>query len=1372
MVLEQNQAQRPTRIGARYEVLAELGRGGMAVVYRVRDTARDQEVALKQLLPPRDPGKAREVGALFEREFYTLAQLSHPGVVEVYDFGNDSGGSYYTMQLVDGGDLSERAPWPYLKACALVAQVCSSLSLLHSRRLVHRDISPRNVRCTDEGTAKLIDFGAMAPMGPNAQIVGTPSFIAPEVLHQLSLDGRTDLFSLGATLYYAITGRAPFPARKFADLRELWRIEPLPPSQLVAALPPALDALVLSLLRIDPAQRPRTAFEVMQRLCAIAGIECAEPDDISQAYLATPTLVGRDAELAEFGALVARAGKGHGGGLAFEGAAGLGRSRLLDACVLDAKLMAASVARVSGGAAASAPFSSAVKLAEHFLEASPELALESAREAGVLDVLFNADAESAEHSLCTQGELKAERHVLLAAFASWFEVAARRQPLVIAADDAERIDQATLGLLAGLANDAHAMSLVVAISVVTPVTPGFSPALDVLRTYCKSVPLTPLTRAQTESLFSAVFAGAPHVAMLSDRVHELAGGNARESMALASHLLEIGRIRYVDGSWTLPAELTVTDLPSDAAEALRVRVESLPELALRLAELQAIALPGAWTRADFAELAGADHAAHVDEALTTLLRQAMVVSDGESYTLAHSGVRACLANRLDTTAAADRHLALAEHCARRARFGLPEVHHLILAGADQRALDRFAELIIEVGDRTDFIEASGMRGNDVAAVFERGHALALKHARRPRELFELCRHLTALAVVSDNTLHARYGRSWAEQLARDSGLTDYSALDPSLPAADRLQQALGSAVARHGATPEDQRVYRVDEAIKFLARYVMICVVVASRTRDSRLTARTPAMLEPFASLSPVLHALWQNAVSADEMNFRGKPQRARERALAVYEQLGRCQGDELRYVDMIRNSIASAIGILELLMGLPSALDWIAIGENDPMQQVNATYWRRLLCLKQGDVEAAERLRRKAEVLTVQASGRQMFPPPLRYELFEQARLGDLAAVKHVLDQIAQLAAEELGWEAEVCLARGVYQRLRGDLAAAKLAFEKCLELTDQEKEPAYPDTSTWVNAIVSYVSVLRALGQFERAYEVGKRALERCEAWGVDSPMLEIVREVALVEAKLGLHAAAARRIDGLITSRHGLVEAQRTLDYEVRAQVAIEARDSETAMHYAMLTGKHELNSKTALASRQTQLLEQARRAGMDVDVPASAFEHSVFGEAQRPERHIALTRVATLFHDAREPRERAQRSLEALCQSARASAGALYVAQASGLHAAASLQLAVTSELDAEVGSYWLQQLEGGDMTALTVEASDSELAEPAVWSDASGRAFQFMLLKCMLRETLMYVGVAVLAIEGGATPKAAAWELANALSMRLLELGDASGVFPG
>src|SRR5262249_14710656 len=152
--------------------------------------------------------------ALFEREYHTLKQLSHPSMIAVHEYGlPPSGGAYYTMELLDGGDLRERAPVPWAELCRLMFDICSSLALLHSRGLVHRDISPRNIRCTTQGTAKLIDFGALSAMGPGSgALVGTPAFIAPEMVQRSAIDGRTDLFSLGATFYYALTQRLAFAA--------------------------------------------------------------------------------------------------------------------------------------------------------------------------------------------------------------------------------------------------------------------------------------------------------------------------------------------------------------------------------------------------------------------------------------------------------------------------------------------------------------------------------------------------------------------------------------------------------------------------------------------------------------------------------------------------------------------------------------------------------------------------------------------------------------------------------------------------------------------------------------------------------------------------------------------------------------------------------------------------------------------------------------------------------------------------------------------------------------------------------------------------------------------------------------------------------
>src|SRR5262249_52509919 len=156
-----------------YQVIELLGRGGMGEVVRVLDTVEGREVALKRLIVE---GGDRDLTAveLFEREFHTLSELSHPRIIEVYDYGVSETGAYYTMELLTGSDLRSMRQVHWTLACALLRDIASSLAIIHSRRLIHADLSPRNVRCTADGRAKLLDFGAMMPMGPPRHLAGTP----------------------------------------------------------------------------------------------------------------------------------------------------------------------------------------------------------------------------------------------------------------------------------------------------------------------------------------------------------------------------------------------------------------------------------------------------------------------------------------------------------------------------------------------------------------------------------------------------------------------------------------------------------------------------------------------------------------------------------------------------------------------------------------------------------------------------------------------------------------------------------------------------------------------------------------------------------------------------------------------------------------------------------------------------------------------------------------------------------------------------------------------------------------------------------------------------------------------------------------------
>jgi len=172
----------------------------MAVVFSAFDSVRDEEVALKRLHFEKfpTPEGATRARALFEREYLTLVELCHPNVISVYEYAVDDAGPFYTMERLVGVSLRERSPLPFPEACHVIREAASALSLVHSRRLVHRDVSTVNIHCGDNGRVKLIDFGALMPMGVAKQIIGTPTFLAPECLQHQALDGRADLFSLGA----------------------------------------------------------------------------------------------------------------------------------------------------------------------------------------------------------------------------------------------------------------------------------------------------------------------------------------------------------------------------------------------------------------------------------------------------------------------------------------------------------------------------------------------------------------------------------------------------------------------------------------------------------------------------------------------------------------------------------------------------------------------------------------------------------------------------------------------------------------------------------------------------------------------------------------------------------------------------------------------------------------------------------------------------------------------------------------------------------------------------------------------------------------------------------------------------------------------
>jgi tetratricopeptide (TPR) repeat protein len=1348
-----------TTLGGRYEIIEELGRGGMACVYRANDPRGGREVAIKQLTASADSKRSNEAALLFEREFHTLAQLSHPRVIRVYDYGIDPAGPYYTMELLDGGDLRERSPVPWREACELIFDVCSSLALLHSRRLVHRDVSPRNVRCTRDGHAKLIDFGAMVSMGAGAPLVGTAPFVAPEAVHSSGLDARTDLFSLGATLYYALTERLAFPARDFSHLIEVWTDKPRPPSAYTPDIPPALDQLVLSMISLEPALRPRSAFEVMQRLATVANIQRQESLDVSKAYMVTPMLVGRDEALGMFREQLKRTQHGRGSALMFSAAPGLGLSRTLDACVLDAKVQGALVARVD--AAAGGPALQVVRgLAERVLENAGDAAFEAARVAGVFELLFEeaasapAPANDNRPVLKSFGRSPEERAKLQRALIKWLVRLARSQPIVLVVDDVEAADEPAIAFLAALADRAHRHAiLLLSGAELRESTEEFS-GLPALSSRCETLALRPLTVAEIEQLLGSVFGDVPNLALLSARVHTVSRGNPRETMSLAQYLVDRGTIRYDGGNWSLPAQLAAADLPASGVEASRARVVALPPLAKRLLLLQAIAERDVFTREDYHLLAG-EGAGEADAALDRLITDQFVVSGIGSYRLAdRTGIDA-VCTELSTEERAEAHRALAVLYAKTERPAFATARHYFLAGDPAPAFEFLLPLLRGSYDRMEFAATTGVPMAEVGRTMIHALRASSRAKLAPSDEHTIRHWMTLVSVVDDDALYFEAAPGWLAQLEHDSGLAEYRKLTDITDPNQRLMTALTNAATRYGQLPEAERVYAPDVAIRFLVHYVAISIAIGARTIQPKLLASLPELLEPFASLSPLVAAVWQNSIATVESSVHRQQEHSRARWAKVYEDLGQIQGQDPGIVSGIRYAVAFGVGLSEAAAGLESASAWADILDQEPLQQVNAMYLRKVVRLQQGDLEGAERFRKQAELLALQSSSRQMFTNMLSLEIAVHAAAWDLTGVKQIGESIEQLAERHPGWVPFKHLAEGHYQRLRGALPAAIEAYERCLALCTPDPNDPWRSIMAWPLATPAYVDTLIALDRGEEAHAFAARALAELEARDMGSAGHDVVRALAMAEAKLGDFAGATRRLDALIERERamGITGLMLGMAYEARARVAIWAGDKPAVERFAQMTAAQYRHGRgSTLGARYERLMDEARGSGVVVLPPLSVFETTMFGNTEVGARVTAIASIVKTMSGAEGESERAKRALKLLCETRGARGGHLFLGDKTGLRWVASQGApSIDDVLTNLVEEFWSHQSNDEDDEPDTASFDDEQASigySTQLWTDLHGTAYQPLLLSGKADGEIVSVGV-VLFVPGEVTSDAQA-----------------------
>ncbi|HEY6558467.1 MAG TPA: protein kinase [Polyangiaceae bacterium] len=1319
-------------------MLRLLGTGGMACVYEVVDDERNTTVALKRLLP--ESARDRRATLLFRREYATLTQLVHPFIVRAYDYGVDGDLPYYTMELLSGDDLRALAPLPWQSACSLLRDVASALSLVHSRRLLHRDVTTRNVRRTSEGNAKLLDFGALCPMGLAQEVAGTPPFVSPESFNGQPLDARSDLFSLGALAHYLLTGRHAYPASRMSDLGRVWTRRVEAPAQLVVDLPPALNSLVLSLLSLNPLARPASAAEVSERLTAIAALAPADVPEIAQSYLSTPVLIGREDALARFRRRVLRAERRRGSALLIHGDHGSGRSRMLTTSLTEARQNGFVALYASGEEGRKGPFSVAQTLFNRLVENKPEQR-ELAAESAPLCRFLQHDA-CREHDPIDPDTWPE----IVTALAEWFVASSQRCPLAIGVDDLEESDAPSLALLAKLMHPAASQQLLVLSTALTSTT---SPAIQRFKQMGGTHVLKPFRFAETKRLVCSIVGDVPYTEALAHWVQRLSQGNPRTALELLQHLANHGVMRYEQGTWVLPISPDGLDLPQSLDQALGLKLSKLSQTALELAECLSLAARNEPPFFEDYPALSRGHAGQTMAALAELVAAGVLVRHEGAYAFADPSIRQAIVRRIPGERTAAHHLRLAHAYAESAQpGGALSAYHLHLAGEDARAFDELVEALSEQeragSGRGKRLIRSPDGARFVEAVFEWG----CKHGARSSKLLKVGRCLLQLASVVDSTL-ARHAPLILRQLEKDSGLVywdDFAEIQDSL---ERVRSCVGRALALHDATPEDERGLPPIRAIQELAVCTAMLAGVHARACDPDAAAALTGPVDRLRPLSPAVDLVGHVVAYTVHARRGWSAGELRTKVLAQIAEPVPGIDDLSRAGIHLLTHYYQALE--EAVLGQGALFERCKILEGRAPYAPLAWQVRVIAHLFQGAEKQADFCRKQRDLALV---GRldvdQQLETSVALESTAYVILGDLMAIKRILPVLESLAAKWPGWRAQHLIVKGAYHGVRGELETALALTEQALTLV----RPAHH--SSWILAVVRTARLSVQLGRAEKARDIASAALVLSQQHPVLLPYVDqLEMALALAEAVAGDTATAQERAEQVVerAERHASAGILLIELYALQAQIAQLVNDVPTFERASEKISRLCVKvDSAAFATKLSALLHLPLGAGFE---PADVSARTLL---KRVGTSVLLdSTVRSELEVCQSAEERAKRALGLILEHSQLKQGYLYLNQPQGPALAASRSEAPPPIAIEEQVLKWIREF----------ARSDQDNSITATTSDLGDR-FSFVGLTSERDGESVLAAVAVLDCRRR-QPRRVQETVLNAIARGLLEAGDTTAL---
>ncbi len=704
-----------TKLGDRYEILGELGRGGMGVVYRARDPLLNREVAVK-LVSAAD--LTPEMEERFQREAQLVAQMDHPAIVPIYDLGRHEGSLFFVMPVVAGTNLLRLIRDQALRLGEVVdigIQVADALDYSHARGVVHRDIKPANIMVTREDgglvRVRVMDFGLAhatteSRLTKTGTLVGTVAYLSPEQVASRAFDGRSDIYSLGVVLYECLAGEPPFSGEVQSILYRIVHEIPQPLRELGVEIREELQDIVIRCLEKDAARRPAKAGQVADALRRHRGSLASEEFRMAVAPSASRVIqrpamspfIGREKEFAELQRRLNAAIAGDCQFAVVAGEPGIGKTRLLEELknlatarkvrVLYGRFVEQDRSfsyqgfceliqdyfRSRDGASSSGERADFADLAADLIGLFPQLS-----EIGELRAAVSGDSRIA----LPAAERKVEDRIQI------FELLARTltriaggKPLVLILENLHGAEVSIEALQYIVRRLGPTPTLIVG-SYRQTETDKRHPLTRMLDSFADdpryvSLTLPPFSPSEHRSLVEAVV-GAPNVSdALLKRLRDATEGNPFFTKELIRSLVESGLIARDDtGAWSFSTrdEISAEALPATIQQAVEKRIERLPE---ELRDLLSIAsvLGKTFDSRDLETLA--EDAKSLDDSIDRLILEGILEEDRESrgdrLTFASGIVRDVLYGALSRRRRRSLHRKYAELIEKRAAGRLERVY--------------------------------------------------------------------------------------------------------------------------------------------------------------------------------------------------------------------------------------------------------------------------------------------------------------------------------------------------------------------------------------------------------------------------------------------------------------------------------------------------------------------------------------------------------------------------------------------------------------------------------------------------------------------------------------------------------------------------